>query len=322
MSGKHMSMCFLSVLFAAVSCSPALMASRARRGGGGEYTALGAKTIITESPKGAIDGWNDEFTLDREPASGQPVQVYRNGIRLNPLTDYRIDGNRVFVAALQLPQPGDALLVSYSSRALPKPDPERKQADPIPRSNAIRSADEISIAAMRQALQSEMENATTPTLPDSRFQIHRGFICCPNKRGYRSLAILRHQGIVNTADGAQGVEGLGDSAPPSVLMLQRLARHERRLVSATTRDPQANWPFRADRHVNGIEYRSIGLLEDTMDRSEGVAITGTRNESSSESIRSRPFSEPNSLSAPTTRHTLVHTAPVSEAIIMLEHKLE
>lgn len=69
-----------------------------------------AEAYVRETPAGAVDGVNAEFTLANTPATGT-AQVYLNGLLQEPTDDYTLAGTTItFVEA---PQTGDKVRAIY-----------------------------------------------------------------------------------------------------------------------------------------------------------------------------------------------------------------
>jgi hypothetical protein len=69
-----------------------------------------------ESPAGAVDGANANFTLEAAPQPASSLSVYRNGMLLKAEQDYSVADRAITFLAGAIPQPGDTLLASYRMR--------------------------------------------------------------------------------------------------------------------------------------------------------------------------------------------------------------
>jgi hypothetical protein len=65
-----------------------------------------------ETPGGAVDGVNTNFTLANTPL-GSSLMLFRNGLNTAANLDYTLTGSAIQFAAGALPQPGDILTASY-----------------------------------------------------------------------------------------------------------------------------------------------------------------------------------------------------------------
>jgi hypothetical protein len=70
--------------------------------------------IFGETPTGAINGTNDEFTLAEVPHQ-DTIRVYLNGVRMREggSNDYEVMADTIMFQSGQIPQTGDILLVDY-----------------------------------------------------------------------------------------------------------------------------------------------------------------------------------------------------------------
>jgi hypothetical protein len=66
-----------------------------------------------EVPGGSINGTNTSFTLANQPSPAASLELYLNGLRLDPGTDFVLMGQAVTFLTASTPQPGDLLLASY-----------------------------------------------------------------------------------------------------------------------------------------------------------------------------------------------------------------
>lgn len=77
----------------------------------GFTTGIGDITnfVLAETPTGAIDGGNEDFTTSQNFIK---LWVYLNGVRMKPGQDYTVTNNHTF-HFLYPPQTGDTLIVDY-----------------------------------------------------------------------------------------------------------------------------------------------------------------------------------------------------------------
>jgi hypothetical protein len=66
-----------------------------------------------ETPGGAIDGSNRDFTLARAPNPATSLEVFRNGMLMKSGTDYTLNGQTIQFQPGSTPQTSDTLLVYY-----------------------------------------------------------------------------------------------------------------------------------------------------------------------------------------------------------------
>jgi hypothetical protein len=66
-----------------------------------------------ETPSGAINGVNTVFTLVAAPSPATSLQLYLNGLRMDPLLDYVNSGSTITFVLASTPQAGDVLLATY-----------------------------------------------------------------------------------------------------------------------------------------------------------------------------------------------------------------
>lgn len=79
----------------------------------GPCSSVALPTFITgEVPGGTLDGNNSTFTLANAP-SGTSLLLFRNGLLLQPGTDYALSGSTIQFAGTVIPQPQDALVAEY-----------------------------------------------------------------------------------------------------------------------------------------------------------------------------------------------------------------
>ena len=81
-------------------------------GSGGTSGSTGT-FIDGEIPTGAVNGSNTTFTLANAPIPSTSVAIFRNGLLLQPNTDYTLAGTTITFNAGAAPQTGDLLLASY-----------------------------------------------------------------------------------------------------------------------------------------------------------------------------------------------------------------
>jgi hypothetical protein len=79
-------------------------------GGGGGILPLFSDN---ETPSGIINGLTIVFTLLAAPSPPTSLNVYLNGLRMDPGVDYTISGSTITFVPASTPQPGDVLLASY-----------------------------------------------------------------------------------------------------------------------------------------------------------------------------------------------------------------
>lgn len=70
--------------------------------------------VLNETPIGAIDGINPDFTLHSAPAMPESTMVWLNGQLLTNGTDYNISGDKIAFLGNYMPRPGDQLKTMYS----------------------------------------------------------------------------------------------------------------------------------------------------------------------------------------------------------------
>ncbi len=68
--------------------------------------------VTAEIPGGTLDGSNGTFTLANTP-SGTSLMLFRNGLLLQPGTDYSLSGSTIQFAGTAIPQPQDSLAAEY-----------------------------------------------------------------------------------------------------------------------------------------------------------------------------------------------------------------
>jgi hypothetical protein len=78
-------------------------------GGGGILPSF----ADSETPSGAINGLNTSFGLLATPSPSTSLNVYLNGLRMDPGVDYTVSGSTINFATASTPQPGDLLLANY-----------------------------------------------------------------------------------------------------------------------------------------------------------------------------------------------------------------
>jgi hypothetical protein len=83
----------------------------------------GFRYIDAETPGGAVDGVNADFTLALAPNPDTGLSLYRNGLLLHAGVDYTVSGSQIQFAAASIPNAGDVLLAYYRL-----PDPFGSQA--------------------------------------------------------------------------------------------------------------------------------------------------------------------------------------------------
>jgi hypothetical protein len=75
-----------------------------------------------ETPLGAVDGVNLQFTVANVPQPAASLALYRNGILMKPGADFVLGGNAITFSVDSIPQTGDLLTANYrygSSTAAP-----------------------------------------------------------------------------------------------------------------------------------------------------------------------------------------------------------
>ncbi|HZQ54205.1 MAG TPA: hypothetical protein VFB14_18530 [Bryobacteraceae bacterium] len=179
------------------------------------HPACGAgQGCLTEVPSGAIDGKNCRFTLSRVPNPRTSIQVYRNGVRLEPGEDYEASANTITFTNREAPVPGDSLEAVYEPAAR-QLQPDRSAA-PV----SGTAGEEISSGLARQALSTELMRLSAPepstgqtdaTSPASSADTD------PISPPSRSAAVHPKKGKRKSQKSkngisAQGVDGLGDNS--------------------------------------------------------------------------------------------------------------
>ena len=82
-------------------------------GSTGPCSSVVLPTFVTaEVPGGTLDGNNTTFTLANAP-SGTSLLLFRNGLLLQPGTDYSLSGSTIQFAVTATPQPQDLLAAAY-----------------------------------------------------------------------------------------------------------------------------------------------------------------------------------------------------------------
>lgn len=66
-----------------------------------------------ETPGGAMDGSNANFTLANTPNPASSLALFRNGLLLAQGLDYTLSGNAISFQTADIPQPGDIVQASY-----------------------------------------------------------------------------------------------------------------------------------------------------------------------------------------------------------------
>jgi hypothetical protein len=74
-----------------------------------------------ETPSGAINGINTVFTLVAVPSPSTSLQVFLNGLKMDPVMDYIISGSVITFTLSSTPQTGDVLLASYRYGSINNP---------------------------------------------------------------------------------------------------------------------------------------------------------------------------------------------------------
>jgi hypothetical protein len=69
--------------------------------------------VDSDSPSGALDGVNSQFTLSAAPNPASSLAVFRNGLLQKTGQDYTLIGVTLTFVPGNTPQPGDTLLASY-----------------------------------------------------------------------------------------------------------------------------------------------------------------------------------------------------------------
>ncbi len=81
------------------------------------YRVAGSSSTVSfadaEVPAGSIDGVNAAFTLVASPNPVASLQLYKNGVLLNPGTDYIVSGANLTFLGNALPHSGDKVQVFY-----------------------------------------------------------------------------------------------------------------------------------------------------------------------------------------------------------------
>lgn len=303
------------VLFVALSV-PSLLFAGPVIGTDGSTGPSGNQTyrVINETPQGVINGWNTDFTLSHVPQTGSTVHLYRNGVPLVDPTDYQIKACVITVSPNQVPQVGDTLDVSYVGTD----SVTRSIASPLPTPPSVRYLDEISIAATREALRDEEGSLSmildgSPT--DRRLHLHHN-LKQPTQSDLEALQMLSARLADGSQEVADGVEGLGDAAVPSVYSFHRAdTANDRSLPTSSGRYRQPSTSLPEPR-----SSRAIGMLEGRLGTNDPQQLGNIANGLDSEkthSISLRDIYHPHlfrsgSLRAPRTSS--------SEAIDMLDRK--
>ncbi len=82
-------------------------------GGGTVSQFLSGSFIDGDSPGGAINGSNRDFTLSQAPNPQASLLLYRNGLLQKRTLDYTLTGNTISFVPAATPQSGDTLIASY-----------------------------------------------------------------------------------------------------------------------------------------------------------------------------------------------------------------
>jgi hypothetical protein len=69
--------------------------------------------IDAEMPGGVVDGANNNFALAGTPSPSTSLQLFRNGLAMNPGSDFNVSGSTVTFFDAAIPQPGDTLVAWY-----------------------------------------------------------------------------------------------------------------------------------------------------------------------------------------------------------------
>ena len=69
--------------------------------------------VDAETPAGSVNNANALFTLANTPSPSSSLNLYRNGLLMNPSGDYTVSGNSITFQGASIPQSGDTLLASY-----------------------------------------------------------------------------------------------------------------------------------------------------------------------------------------------------------------
>lgn len=73
----------------------------------------GASIVWDETPTGTVDGSNDTFTLAGTPDPVGSLNLYRNGLLMDPGVDYTLSGGTITFLSGSIPDTGDVLLATY-----------------------------------------------------------------------------------------------------------------------------------------------------------------------------------------------------------------
>jgi hypothetical protein len=159
--------------------------------------------LISETPRGTVDGRNPVFTLSRYPDARTGVRLFRNGVPLSK-EQYQLSGKSVTTSVANVPVSGDHLLAVY----LPGPPP----AKPI----GSEGGSDLVGAAIGDALKREEVRSSRAEYPtDSR----RG-----QSNSLKSIQMLseRLESTKSVGSSEVGVDGLGDK--PQAASLEMLSQ--------------------------------------------------------------------------------------------------
>jgi hypothetical protein len=122
------------------------------RGPAAHWSVGQSDATVSEMPRGVIDGTNVIFVTRRVPDERFPIEVFRNGVPLINGVDFENSANVVALSHTQIPVSGDSLRVKYVPGARTK-----GAASVYPGPAASAQVGDLSLAAAREALQSEAE---------------------------------------------------------------------------------------------------------------------------------------------------------------------
>jgi len=231
---------------------------------------------ISETPQGVVDGWNPTFVLSKQPSQDFGLLVFRNGIRMNSNQDFSAKDRTITFVPAQVPVPGDFVRVEYS--------PSKKRTIYLPGlssppigSRAVRSEDEVTTQAARQALKDESRRFAD-AFRDRRQRVPvSGNSEVEEPGGARSSALvmldkrlrepsaqgqeLRKHSSQSSGD-MTGLEGAGDEPQLSPF---RTSQYENRAAEGTRNESPSNSftdasPTPASAGVRMLERR---LIEET-----------------------------------------------------------
>lgn len=172
--------------------------------------------LITESPTGTVNGFNNDFSLLHLPNNQSAVRLFLNGLELRQGPDYRISGSDIIVIRPDAIKQGDVLVASYETTASPSP---------ASLNDSRRHQELIHQVLMREAEKERQAYAPSQPANSSGQKRDLGLAVTPpsivgasralkmlNEQLVRSSLTYQQKPVIPALD---GLEGLGDISTPS-----------------------------------------------------------------------------------------------------------